>query len=304
METIAYGGWPNCIRLASGPIELIATTDVGPRIIRLAFAGGHNLFKEFPEHLGKTEGDQWRSYGGHRLWHAPEAIPRTYEPDNSPVQTRWDGKCLALSQDVEPSTGIRKELRIRFLEDGATIRLEHTLTNTGPWEVTLSPWALSVMAQGGRAIVPHEEFISHTDKLLPARPLVLWHYTDMSDPRWVWGKKYIQLVQDPQAGEECQKAGLLNKQGWAAYVLNGAVFVKRFPFLDTLPYPDYGCNTELYTDGAILEVETLGPMTPLAAHGGSVTHVEHWGLFKAAIPEDETGIDDALLPLVERVFPV
>ncbi|HQE83180.1 MAG TPA: hypothetical protein PLM14_09285, partial [Candidatus Hydrogenedentes bacterium] len=76
MEKIAYGGWPNCIRIAKGPIELIATTDVGPRIIRFGFSGGHNLFKEFEEHLGQTGGDEWRSYGGHRLWHAPEASPR------------------------------------------------------------------------------------------------------------------------------------------------------------------------------------------------------------------------------------
>ena len=304
MEYIAYGGWPNCIRLSSGPIELVATTDVGPRIIRLGFAGENNLFKEFPEQMGKTGGEEWRSYGGHRLWHAPEVIPRTYEPDNGPVQTQWDGNCLTLTQDVEPSTGIQKEMRVCFLGDGATIRLEHILTNTRPWDITLSPWALSVMAQGGRAIVPQEEFISHSDKLLPARPLVLWHYTDMSDARWIWGKQYIQLIQDPKAGEDCQKAGLLNKQGWAAYVLNGTVFIKRFPFCDGMPYPDYGCNTELYTDGAILEAETLGPMTLLPADGGMVTHVEHWGLFKADIPHDDSGIAKTLLPLVKKVAPI
>ncbi|MGI6460510.1 MAG: hypothetical protein ACOX5J_10530 [Candidatus Hydrogenedentales bacterium] len=304
MEYIAYGGWPNCIRLSSGPIELVATTDVGPRIIRLALAGEENLFKEFPEQMGKTGGEEWCSYGGHRLWHAPEVIPRTYEPDNGPVETQWDGNSLTLSQDVEPSTGIQKEISVRFLGDGATIRLEHILTNTGPWDISLAPWALSVMAEGGRAIVPQEEFISHSDKLLPARPLVLWHYTDMSDARWIWGKQFIQLLQDPTAGEDCQKAGLLNKQGWAAYVLNGTVFIKRFPFYEGMPYPDYGCNTELYTDGAILEVETLGPMTFLAADGGMVTHVEHWGLFKADVPQDDPGIADTLLPLVKKVAPI
>lgn len=301
MEKIAYGGWPNCIRLTSGPIELIATTDVGPRIIRAGFAGGQNLFTEVAEHLGKTRGDEWRSYGGHRLWHAPETSPRTYAPDNAPVKADWDGKTLLLSQDVEVTTGIKKDIRIGFIEDGATVRVEHALTNTSLWDVTLAPWALSVMAQGGRAIIPQEDYRPHPEYLLPARPLVLWHYTNMSDPRWRWGEKYIQLKQDPAAGENKQKIGLLNKQGWTAYALNGDVFVKRFACIEGGAYPDYGCNNEVYTDGGILEVETLGALATLAAGGGAVSHIEHWGLFKSDVSEDEEGIDGELLPLVRSI---
>ena len=29
---------------------------------------------------GKTGGSEWHIYGGHRLWHAPEVMPRTYYP--------------------------------------------------------------------------------------------------------------------------------------------------------------------------------------------------------------------------------
>lgn len=304
MDTVEYGGWPNCIRLTHGTTELIVTTDVGPRVIRMGFSGGQNLFKEVEEHMGRTGGDEWRSYGGHRLWHAPEASPRTYAPDNTPVQADWDGTALALSQDVESTTGIKKDIRIQFLNEGGVVRLEHTLTNTNLWDVPLSPWALSVMAQGGRCILPHEEYRPHPEYLLPARPLVLWHYTDMSDPRWIWGGKYIQLKQDPNAGEKKQKTGLLNKQGWAAYVLNGEVFIKRFACSDGAVYPDYGCNNEVYTDGGILEVETLGPMACLCADGGSVSHIEHWGLFRADISEDEADIERVLLPLVRQVPPV
>ena len=48
-EKYSYGGWKNCIRLSNGIIELVATTDVGPRIIRFAGLNGENLFKEFKE---------------------------------------------------------------------------------------------------------------------------------------------------------------------------------------------------------------------------------------------------------------
>ena len=36
-EKVSYGGWPNCVRLNNGKVELIITTDVGPRVIRFGF---------------------------------------------------------------------------------------------------------------------------------------------------------------------------------------------------------------------------------------------------------------------------
>lgn len=35
IERVPYAGWPNCYRLTDGRIELVATSDVGPRIVRL-----------------------------------------------------------------------------------------------------------------------------------------------------------------------------------------------------------------------------------------------------------------------------
>src|SRR3954465_6431784 len=125
MEKVAYGGWANCIKLSNGQIELIATTDVGPRVIRFGFIGGDNLFKEFPDHMGKTGGDQWRSFGGHRLWHAPEIRPRTYAPDNSPVEAKWDGKTLKLIQPVEASTGIQKEIEVTLSKNENRVTVVH-----------------------------------------------------------------------------------------------------------------------------------------------------------------------------------
>ena len=92
IETIPYAGWDNCYRLANGLVELVVTGEVGPRIIRFGFLDQENEFKEFEGEVGLTGGEAWRSYGGHRLWHAPEAMPRSYVPDNSPVEvTERDG---------------------------------------------------------------------------------------------------------------------------------------------------------------------------------------------------------------------
>ncbi|MGA3031338.1 MAG: hypothetical protein ABSE58_11510 [Candidatus Limnocylindrales bacterium] len=295
METVNYGGWPNCIRLYNGEIELVATTDVGPRVIRLGFIGGQNLFKTYPESLGRVGDPEWQIYGGHRLWHAPEVSTRTYSPDNSPVEHSWDGATLLLRNSDEPN-GIDKEIRLTISPTLPRVEVAHRLINRNPWPVELAPWALSVMAPGGRAIFPQEEFRPHPDVLVPARPLVLWYFADMSDPRWTWGRRYIQLRQDSTATTK-QKAGLLNKKGWAAYLLGGEAFVVRYAYDPDATYTDMGCNTETYTDPKMLEVETLGPLTRLEP-GEGVDHLESWLLAKVECGPSDAEIDAQILPLV------
>lgn len=297
-EDVAYGGWPRCIRLSNGTIELIATTDVGPRIIRFGFVGGQNLFKEYTEMLGKTGGDEWRIYGGHRLWHAPEVQPRTYWPDNYPVDAKWDGKTLTLTAPPETSNGVVKAIEVTMDPNKAEVRVLHRIENVGEWDIELAPWALTVMAQGGVAIYPQEPAGDHSANLLPARPMVLWAYTDMADPRWTWGTKYIQLRQDATV-EGPQKFGVLNKCGWVAYALKGELFLKKYDVDPDARYPDYGCNTESYTNADMLEVETLGPLTTLAANGGQTKHTEVWSLHRVEVGTSDETIDAAVLPLVK-----
>ena len=299
MEKVSYAGWPNCIKLSNGQVELIATTDVGPRIMRFGFVGGQNLLKEFKDQTGKTGGKEWRSYGGHRLWHAPEHIVRTYSLDNTPIKHKWDGKTLRLTQDIEPETGIVKEIEITLDPKDNHVKVLHRLINKNMWDIEAAAWAMSVMAQGGRLILPQEPFGPHPEFLLPARPLVLWRYTDMKDPRWIWGTKYIQLKQNPKVSKK-QKAGLLNKVGWGAYYLNGELFLKRYPYIPGATYPDMGCNTETFTNDEMLEFETLGPLVKIPADGGKVEYVERWSLFKVKVGEDESEIDKKVLPLVKK----
>lgn len=296
MERVNYKGWENCLRITNNEIELIVTTDVGPRIIFAGFCGGQNFFKNFDAMMGLTGGEEWRIYGGHRLWHAPEVSPRTYAPDNEPVSfTEKDG-ALILNQPVEQSTGIEKSIEIKMESEGNVVLIDHVLTNRNPWAVELAPWTLSVMAPGGFAIVPQEEYRPHPDCLHPARPMVLWHFTTMSDPRWTWGDKYVLLRQDPQAGSK-QKCGMLNKQQWAAYCLGDETFVKRYPFLPDAAYTDYGCNTELYTDPDFLEVESLGPLQRIEP-GASIRHPETWLFSKTAIRPEEGDIDEKMNSLL------
>ena len=295
-EKINYSGWPNCIRLFNDEIELVVTTDIGPRIVRVGFINKQNLFYLEPEQCGKTGGDEWRIYGGHRLWLAPEAMPQTYSPDNEKVEFEVRDNYIKVMQSKEAITGIVKEMEITLSPHQNKVTVLHRLINRNLRDVEVAAWSISVLAQGGRAIVPQEPYGEGDDFLLPARPMALWQFTKMNDPRWSWGAKYIQAKQDPSAPSE-QKMGVLNKQGWTAYSLNGDVLIKKFDFRPDAVYPDFGCNNEIYINGHFLEIETLGPLTKLPP-GGALEHTEHWLLTKAEVNESEESIDSAILPLI------
>ena len=309
MEKVEYGGWPNCIRLSKDNVELIAATDVGPRIIRYGFVGKQNEFHEAAGEVGKTGGNEWRGYGGHRLWHAPESKPRTYYPDNSPVKYEMSGDTLRLIQDIETTTRIQKEMEITLTGPNGRARIVHKLTNRGLWPMELAPWALTVLRKGGTAVFPQEPYSPHPDipdypgqKIdpkfyLPSRNLIMWSYTKLSDPRWLFTAKYILLRQDPNA-ERPQKIGLSNRQNWGAYANNGHLFVKTTVYQEEAIYPDNGCNFETFTNADMLELESLGPVVNLAP-GASVVHTEEWRLFDGVrFEETDESINANVLALV------
>ena len=302
MEKVTFKGWQNCYKIASNFVDLIVTTDVGPRIIHFSFPGDDNVFAEFPDQIGQTGGDDWRIYGGHRLWHAPEGRTRTYYPDNNPVEIQELEKGVRLIAPVEPTTGIQKEIDIFPSPNRARVKVVHRLRNHNMWPIELAPWALSVMATGGTAVLPLPEGGSHEEDLLPVATIVLWPYTRMNDPRWTWGSEYILLHQDTSA-EGPQKIGANNMHGWSGYVNNGCFFLKTFPKHDLdLAYADKGSSTELFTDPTFLEVESLGPLVNLQPKA-EVEHVEEWYLFPdVETPSNDADVNEHVLPKVKSIL--
>ena len=296
-----YNGWPNCVHLSNNIVDLVATTDVGPRIIRFGFVGENNEFVEIEETLGQTGGDQWKNYGGHRLWFAPEDPVRTYYPDNSPIEFENHDDYVRLIQPVEETSGIKKEIDIFLSEESNQATIVHRLYNHTLWPVELAPWALSVMAPGGVAIAPLPPRGKHPDALLPVNSLSMWAYTDMSDPRWTWGYKAILLQQDPSCNLP-QKAGLLSTEGWVAHANNDHLFVKTFnPELDYL-HPDYNSNIELFTNNKMLEVETIGALVELQPEE-SIEYTEVWHLYKdIKQPKNEADVVNIVLPAIESII--
>jgi hypothetical protein len=298
VEKVSCLNLSNCLKLSNGEIEIVVTTDVGPRVIRYAFVGGENIFAEIG---GKPGVKEWQTWGGHRLWIGPEGQPRSYGPDNTPIAHAAAGpRGIRLTQPVEAGTGIEKEIVITLDETGSGVTVLHRLTNRGKAPFELAPWALTIMNGGGTAIVPQEPYKTHDEALLPARALVLWHYSDLSDSRFSIGPKYIRLSTNDKM-KEPQKIGIMNKKGWAAYARQGTVFIKRYPWKESGRYPDYGCNTEVYTAAEFIEVETLGPLTTLAP-GATAEHTERWSLHKGVtLGATEADVDKTIPALVSLV---
>lgn len=295
IEKTEYAGWPNCYRISNGEVELIVTTDVGPRVMYYGFAGSKNVFKEYQEQLGHSGESKWMARGGHRLWAAPESIPDTYALDNSPVKATIHGASIDLLEPVEKETGLQKEITVALAESGSDVKVTHRIENTRTKARHLAVWALTQMAPGGMAIAAFPPRGTHEEILLPTNPLTMWAYTDFSDKRWTFTKKYIVLRNDPNV-KASQKTGLFNAKTMAAYLLGDILFVKRSDAPGKPEdYPDFGCSFETYTDNEFLEMETLGPLLDLG-HGKSVTHVENWSLKKGV--HLDTISDEAL----DRVF--
>jgi hypothetical protein len=278
IEKLAYQGWPNCYRISNDEVELIVTSDIGPRIMRFGFPGGKNLFKEYEDQLGGTGEPDWKLRGGHRIWAAPEDAKRTYATDNAPARIDIHDGVLTATSDVEADSGLEKQLEIRLAESGSGVTVVHRLKNTLPWPIELAPWALTMMTPGGMGITGHPPRATHQEVLQPTHPLVMWAFTDLSDPRWKFTKKYILLKQDPE-NKEPQKIGHYNPDTWGAYLLGSELFLKRYAVEPDKTYADFGCSFEIFSRNDILELETLGPLQKVNP-GASAEHVETWSLHR------------------------
>ena len=301
VEKTEYKGWTNCYRITNGEVELIVTADVGPRIIRFGFVGGQNLLKEFPEQMGKSGEEKLQLRGGDRVWKAPEDPVATWAPDNVPVAIQVTPHGVVARAPIEPLTKLQKEIEVSLSPSGTSVTITHRIANHSAFPLEFAPWALTMMAPGGLAVSGFPPRGKHPINLEATNPLVMWAYTDLSDPRWKFTKKYLTLRQDPNNAEP-QKLGLFNPDTWAAYLLNGEAFLKRTKADPSKPYPDFGCSFETFTDNEFLEIETLGPLSKLQP-GQTVELVEAWALFRDARLRniDDGELDRVVLPLVKRV---
>lgn len=246
------------------------------RIIGLTPHGGSNLLADMSDSppLPTPYGD-FHFHGGHRLWHSPEAMPRTYIPDQ-PVTITNSPDGVILEAQTEPGTGIRKRIEIHLAKDEPALTLTHTLINDGMWAVELAPWAITQFRLGGTVILPMP--VGNVDEagLLANRQFSLWPYARINDPRLSLSDEFILFKADALPPF---KIGYFNPYGWLAYWVDGILFRKTFNVQSDSMYPDNNCNAEMYCNDRFVELESLGPLAKLNP-GAEVTLTETWDVFQ------------------------
>ena len=281
-----YKDYGKVVSVSNGIIEAFVTVDLGPRIIRFGFIGGENIMcddranagsradKEYEEFFGK--GKIWENMGGHRIWTSPESYPYCYNPDDMEVAVRKTESGAIFTPPAEIGTNLQKELEIKMDDDDASMQVIMRVTNLDKNDKEFAIWGLSVCSTGGTLVLPTND---NDTGLLSNRKIIVWPYTDLTDDRIYFGKRYITLKQDKNAKEPI-KLGLDLNKATAYYCKNGNIFCKRIE--SVLPagnYPDGGCNFETYTNDVFIEVESLGELKTVK-NGETSVHREMWSLYK------------------------
>ena len=255
-----------------------------PRIVRLNLAGGSNLFADLGNEALTTAYGDFYFRGGHRLWHSPESMPRSYMPDIAGVTVTDIPGGVRIDQPEEPWTHIAKSIEIRLNSERPQVIVQHELRNEGAWSVELSAWALTMFRLGGVGIFPQPVGNADPAGLLANRQMSIWPYTRLNDPRLILRDDFVLIkgtpMPEPNPDLPPVKIGYFNPQGWMAYWLEGVLFVKRFDPITGVNLPDGGCNTESYCNHKFFELETLSPLVKIPPET-TVTHTETWELYNS-----------------------
>ncbi len=288
IQEINYKDYGRCVRLSNDIVELVATLDFGPRIIRYSFIDGVNILNDNMEIFSRSVGQPFKDYygedkfyclyGGHRLWTSPEWYPEIYYPDNDPVDYKIineNGKDgIILTPPAQKKNDIQMEIKLLLDADASNVEVTHYVTNLGARIKEFAIWSLSLCSKGGLEIIPMN---TNPTGLLPNGKIAIWPYTDFRMDEIYLGKKYTTIK---QPAVDRLKLGFHLKDGTVYYVLDDSVFTKKYyPNYETGVYPDGGVSFETYSCANFTEVETLGELKKVAPNQ-TVTHVENWSLTK------------------------
>lgn len=288
LKELNYKKYGKCLLFTNGYLELITTLELGPRIISFKRRNGENvLWEDLNEELIIDapelediyyKGAKWNSYGGHRLWKAPEDYA-TYYPDSRPIKHEYKENTLYLIQEIQLETELQMIISISFLEENL-IKVSSRIINVANHNQTVAPWSLSMCKGPGLEIVPLPNDVTDF------RPQVfysIWNFgAPYNDERAYFGKEYFSLRMVP-GNPLAFKAGFNMNHGYLLYMTGKEALVKRFERKPNAVYPDNNVNFETYTKNLFLEIETLGELKELKPREYT-DHYELWSLYEL---EDE-----------------
>lgn len=276
------------VTIANAALEVRVATDSGPRITHLgrpttegSAAERNVLLVQDGVRLQPVEdGPAVTLRGGHRLWVAPETLELTYLPDDGPVDVTADDTTVVATAT---GGGIGKRLEVTL--DGTVVRIRHQLTNATGRPQRIAAWGITQVPLGGTAVLPVGREPSDPHGMQAAGALVVWPYTDLTDPRLTFGPGWVAVEgvarrEAPGPAPHPVKVGADGRAGWVAYARGDDVLVVRHAVDPTATYPDRGAAAQVYADDRGAEIETVGPLADVAP-GGTVEHTATWELLPA-----------------------
>lgn len=256
-------------------IESLA--EAGPRIVRLIPQWtGENLFAETPQFTVNAAYGAYHYYGGHRFWIAPESLSKSYIPDDAGASVKEITGGYRIAGALEAGTELRKTISVQVSSEQPFVIVKHRLENFGRTTIKLAPWAITMLRPKGVALLPQQVGNVDDNGLMPSRRFAMWPYSRWDDARLKLKDEFITVKADSTPNPF--KIGYFNPRGWLGYVYDDVMFVKRFGVRRDEEYPDFGSNSEVYTDARSLELESLGPLVELAPKM-DVVHTETWEVY-------------------------
>ncbi len=296
-----YKGFGKCLYMTNGTVDAIASLDIGPRILRYGYVGEDNIFiadtenkcivhqssPELKDYYGSEE-HYYCTYGGHRIWQAPEVHPKTHYPDNFPIEYEILDNGVKLTAPVQYRNNIQGSITLTFGE-GTEVNLHQEIKNTSRFTQDFALWTITMCATGGVAVM------RRNDLTLPGSPnmsVALWSHANFTNNTIFIGNKYITVVQPKDTS---MKFGLQLQHGDTYYVNGDTVFKKEFaPKYPYGNYTDWGSNFETYSCAHFTELEFLSEYTKVAPQH-SVTLDETWSLCRKPCdfdPKNDASIDN------------
>ncbi len=261
---VNYNGWENSviIEVPDAEVEAVVVPAVGGRILRYELYGDSQFYENRNAYGLTYTGDGHPFFvGGYQC----DLGPEIRDTPASPIL--WLGKwsvksikehSIVLASQPDTVLGIQMEKEIVVDMESGELGLSQRIINISEKEVVASHWDRTVCKGGGFILMP----ISRSSKF-PAG----WSLRHRVQDRYVYDgtnpsaenvKVYNRLLVAQAVGAPV-KIGTDTDAGWVAYVLGSVIYVKYFPRIRGVEYPDSGNTVFAYMDERIVE---FGPVSP------------------------------------------
>jgi hypothetical protein len=260
--------------IETADLEIGAATSFGPRIMWCSRPGESNLLAELGDDvtLDAGNGRRYRPRGGHRLWVGPELPELTYQTDDARVAAIRTDSSLKVSSRAD-DFGLVKSIEVTPTPGEAEVVVEHTIKATASTTLDIAPWAITLLRPGGTAVMPLGRPGGPVSRRQAAHSLVFWPYTEPDHPTVRVGRTEVTIA---SGVERPTKLGTPLNRGWLAYIADDVVFVKRTAVHGDR-FVDLGATGQIHVTHYAVQLETLGPITPVA-NDGLIHHRETWSI--------------------------